>query len=180
MDISHICISWEKEDIKVAALSFIVISYLGFGQQVVLEMREQENKQKKAPQISLLDFLKHLQGPKSSVVLTTNLDDIMKLTVSREIKGWRLSRISDEHGSGQPDPKNKNNLKLPTSATAAVKGKVIPLANRWEKESNNQTKILCGDASLQRKAWKGVLEMFQHHQDKETSMSCFFKCGQVN
>lgn len=87
MDISHIRISWEKEDIKVAALSFIVISYLGFGQQVVLEMREQENKQKKAPQISLLDFLKHLQGPKSSVVLTTNLNDIMKLTVSREIKG---------------------------------------------------------------------------------------------
>lgn len=35
--------------------------------------------------------------------------------------------------------------------------------------------MLCGTASLQRKAWKGVLEMFQGHQDKETSKRCFLQ-----
>lgn len=87
LDISRIHISWEKEDIKVVAVSFIIISYLGFGKKAVLEMGKQENKK---PQNSLpcLPTPKHLQAPKTSVVLlTTNLNNIMKLAVSREIKG---------------------------------------------------------------------------------------------
>lgn len=87
LDISHIHISWEKEDIKVVAISSIVTSYLGFGQQAALEVGETRT-QNKTPQNSLPHFSKHLQGLKSSVVLlTTDLNDIMKLTVSREIKG---------------------------------------------------------------------------------------------